>query len=87
VGAVRRAEIRAHPPATTDAAAAIAGERDVWLAEAGRFVACPVYDRARLAPGHRLAGPAVIEQMDATTLLLPDLTAAVDPYLNLIVEV
>jgi N-methylhydantoinase A len=87
VGAVLRAEIRAHPPATADEAAAIGGERDVWLAEAGRFVACPVYDRARLAPGHRLAGPAIIEQMDATTLLLPGETAAVDPYLNLIVEV
>jgi N-methylhydantoinase A len=83
-GAVRHAEIRAHPPAAT--AAAAAGRRDVWLAEAGKFVDCPVYDRERLAPGHGIAGPAVVEQMDATTLLLPGQTAAVDPYLNLIVE-
>ena len=86
-GAVRRAEIRAHSPATTEASIAIVGTRDVWLAEAGKRVECPVYDRERLAPDHRLAGPAIVEQMDATTLLLPDQTAVVDPYLNLIVEV
>jgi N-methylhydantoinase A len=65
---------------------AIAGERDVWLAETEKFVACPVYDRERLGPGHRIAGPAIVEQMDATTLLLAGQTATVDPYLNLIVE-
>jgi N-methylhydantoinase A len=86
LGAVRRAEIRAHPPATGDATAAIVSRRDVWLAEAGAFVACPVYDRERLGLGHRLAGPAIVEQMDATTLLLPAQTAAVDPHLNLVIE-
>ena len=85
-GAVRRAEIRAHPPARTDPAATIVGSRDVWLAEAGKSVPCPVYDRERLAPDHRIAGPAIVEQMDATTLVLPDQTALVDPYLNLLVE-
>ncbi len=37
-------------------------------------------------PGHRLAGPAIVEQMDATTVLLPDQTATVDPYLTVILE-
>jgi len=45
-----------------------------------------VFDRDRLGHGHRIAGPAVIEQMDATTLLLPGQRATVDPYLNLIIE-
>jgi N-methylhydantoinase A len=56
------------------------------LVEAGGFVACPVYDRERLGPGHRFAGPAIVEQMDATTVLLPGQSATVDPYLNIIVE-
>jgi N-methylhydantoinase A len=86
VGAVRRAELAAHSPATSTAGAAVVGEREVWLVEAGGFVACPVYDRERLGPGHRIAGPAVIEQMDATTVLLPGQTAVVDGLLNLIVE-
>jgi N-methylhydantoinase A len=58
----------------------------VWLAEVGRAVPCCVYDRARLGPGHRLAGPALVDQMDATTLLLPGQSAVVDPFLNLLVE-
>jgi N-methylhydantoinase A len=86
VGAVPRAELATHPPATGDVGAARVGAREVWLAEAGAFVTCPVYDRERLGPGHRLAGPAVVEQMDATTLLLSGQTAVVDPSLTLIVE-
>jgi len=32
------------------------------------------------------AGPAIVEQMDATTLIVPGATATVDPYLNLLLE-
>jgi N-methylhydantoinase A len=86
----RRPEIRAHPlsatalASATELASASIGSRDVWLPEAGQHVAVVVYDRDRLEPGHRLSGPAIVEQMDATTLLLPGQTAAVDPYLNLV---
>ena len=38
-------------------------------------------------PGDAIAGPAVIEQLDSTTLLFPGDRATVDPYLNLIVEI
>ncbi len=85
-GLVRKAEFRPQDDAGPDAAAAIAGTRDVWLPEAGGFVPCPVYDRDRLRAGNRFAGPAVVEQMDATTLVLPGMTARVEPYLNLILE-
>ena len=61
-------------------------KRDVWLAESGGFVSCPVYEREKLSPGHGIEGPAVIEQMDATTLVLPGQTATVDAYLNMILE-
>ena len=86
VGVVRRAEIHAHPRATTDVNDAVVGRRDVWLVEAGGFVSCPVFDRDKLAPGHVVPGPAIVEQMDATTLLVPGQTATVDRYLNLVVE-
>ncbi len=32
------------------------------------------------------AGPAIVEQMDTTTVILPDMQGVVDPYLNLILE-
>ena len=59
--------------------------RPVWFS-ADAAEDTPVYDRAALMPGDTIAGPAVIEQLDSTTLLFPGDRAIVDVYLNLIVE-
>jgi N-methylhydantoinase A len=83
-GLVPKADFAAHEDAGADASAAISGHRDVWLPEAGGSAVCPVYDRERLRAGHRFSGPAVVEQMDATTLVPPGMAAMVDRYLNLI---
>jgi len=40
----------------------------------------------RLAAGNRIEGPAVVEQMDATTVVPCGAHASVDPYLNLLLE-
>ena len=85
-GLVRKAEFKPGTDAGPDASAAIAGTRNVWLPEAGGFVPCPVYDRDRLRAGNRFTGPAIVEQMDATTLVLPGMVATVEPYMNLILE-
>ncbi len=39
-----------------------------------------VYDRASLAPGHALAGPAIVSQSDCTVLILPDQEGAIDDW-------
>ena len=85
-GRVAKADLPAHPPAGTPAAAAVTGTRDVWLPESGGATPCPLIDRERLGPGHVIAGPAIIDQMDSTTLLLPGQVATVDAWLNLIIE-
>jgi N-methylhydantoinase A len=85
-GRVPRAHFQPRPDAGPDAGAALMDERDVWLPEAGGTVRCPVYDRDRLDAGNFINGPAIIEQMDATTVVLPGMTALVEPYLNLILE-
>ncbi len=85
-GVVRKAELKMHPEAGPDASGAIAQHRDVWLAETKGFVSTPIYARERLRPGNRFAGPAIVEQMDATTLVPPGMTARVDRWLNLILE-
>ena len=69
-----------------DPSAAALASRKVYMMETGGFVATRIYDRDRLRTGNRIDGPAVIEQMDSTTLILPGQSATVDPYLNLIVE-
>ncbi|WP_428668592.1 hydantoinase/oxoprolinase family protein [Reyranella sp.] len=86
VGTVRKAALRAYPEVGPDAANAITDRRPVWFPETRSFVDTPIYARDALQPGHRFAGPAVVEQMDTTTLVPPGMTARVDSYLNLIIE-
>ena len=74
------------PRGAADAAAARVGTRQVHVGDAEGVVPCPVYDRARLVAGHHVEGPAVVEQFDATTLLLPGQTAAVDDVGFLVVR-
>jgi N-methylhydantoinase A len=85
-GTVRKAELRPGPDAGPDPWEAQFGHRDVWLQEVGKFVSCPLYDRDRLTAGNRIEGPAIVEQMDATTLIPLGALATVDPYANLIME-
>ncbi len=86
VGLVPKAAFRPEPDAGPDASHAVVGSREVWFPEAGGFVACPIYDRDKLKSGNHFIGPAIVEQMDSTTVLLPGMTATVEPYLNLILE-
>ena len=58
--------------------------REVWFSDAGS-VRSAVYSREQLAPGHRVAGPAIVEQLDATTPIYPSDTARVDPAGNLVI--
>jgi N-methylhydantoinase A len=79
------------PPAATVAAPAApapepVGTRPVYFRADGAQDT-PVFDRASLAPGHVLTGPAVIDQLDATTLIYPGDTVRVDDAFNLLIEV
>ena len=47
----------------------------------------PILRRESLGPGSTLAGPAIIEQLDTTTVLPPSFRAAVDAAGNLIIDV
>ena len=85
-GIVRKADVRPSADAGPDPGKAEFGRREVWLRETGAFVSCPLYDRERLRAGNRIQGPAIVEQMDATTLIVPDATVNVDQYLNLLIE-
>jgi len=51
----------------------------------GGDVECPAYDRERLKAGNEIIGPAIIEQMDTTTVLPPEASARVHESGSLIV--
>lgn len=57
--------------------------RPAYFPEAGGFVATPVYDRAMLPPGFRVAGPAIIEERESTTIVAPHDSLTVDAGGNL----
>lgn len=72
--------------AAADAEAEPIGTRGVVFARDAMATA-GVYDRARLRPGQRLQGPAVIEQLDTTVIVHPGDTVRVDAAGNLLIEV
>ncbi len=60
--------------------------RAVYFAESGDYVDCPIYDRYRLGRGARVAGPAVVEELDSTVVVNPGYVAEVDRYGNLVIR-
>jgi N-methylhydantoinase A len=67
-----------------DAAAAIKGERPIYLPDRRGFVTVPVYDRYRLGPGASFAGPAVVEERESTVIIGGG-TTQIDQFRNLVV--
>lgn len=72
-----------HKPVAEPEPAAI---RPVFFAPDG-WVDTPVFRREVLPQGYQVEGPAIIEQLDTTTVLPPQSRARVDDRLNLICQV
>ena len=68
-----------------DGSAAISAERDIWFE--GGWRATQVYRRDLLTPGDAIAGPAMITEYTAATLLPPGCVARVDGLSNLVIEI
>ncbi len=56
------------------------------MGRARGFVTCPVYLRDEIPSRATFRGPAVIEQMDATTVVLPGQRARVDRWGNIVLD-
>lgn len=85
--AAGRAPALRPPEATAMGAATQKDERPAFSLRRGRMVPFAVYDRADLAPGMTFAGPAVIEEASATTVIDAGGTLEVDRLGSLIVTV
>jgi N-methylhydantoinase A len=57
--------------------------RDVWFTQPTRT---SVYDRQHLAPGTRIAGPAVIQELSSATIVPPGATATIDAQENILLQ-
>ena len=52
----------------------------------GDFLPTPIYDRAKLKPGNHLPGPAIVTEMDSTTVVLPNFSGEIDKYFNILIR-
>jgi N-methylhydantoinase A len=66
-----------------DPKAAAVGRQKAYMG--GRSVTAIVYDRARLKAGNRVAGPAIVMEMDSTTVILPKHHGVVDRFGNILI--
>jgi N-methylhydantoinase A len=62
------------------------GERKVYFGKQHGILDCQIYTRDLLEPRHRISGPAIVEQLDTTTVIHPEQEAAVDDYRNIIIK-
>ncbi len=84
VGRMPLPELERHEETGVDASAAQTGTHAVWTPEG--TVEVPTYARAALEPGMVVRGYAIVEQYDATTVVLPHHRAVVDPWKNLLIS-
>jgi N-methylhydantoinase A len=86
IGVVPRVAMPTIPAADGPVEAAVVGSRPAFFpGTADTYTETPVYARAKLRAGHRLAGPAIVEQYDSTVVVFPGQSAEVDGYGNLLI--
>ncbi len=86
VGSIAKPKLHELPERSGDVNAARRAVRQVYFAEAGGFVDGPSYDRYQLAAGVVIEGPAIVEEMDSTTVIHPGFLAEVDRYGNMLIR-
>ena len=64
-------------------AAAAVGRQKAYMD--GKDCVATVYDRAQLKAGNRIAGPAIVMEMDSTSVILPRHHGKVDAYGNILI--
>jgi len=89
IRAVVRAKAQAIAEATIgDAGASLADceIQDTRFYAGGEWHEAKIYDRSKLHMGLEVPGPAIVSEMDSTTVVLPDYIAKVDVVGNLLIN-
>ncbi len=82
VGIVPKADLQKHPERAHSPDPV--GRRQVWFD--GQAHDAALYQRETLEAGAQIEGPAIIEQLDSTTVVPPGMSAAVDAHMNIRIE-
>ena len=85
IGTVPKAELMSH--AANGAKAVAESSRMVDFDEVEGAVETPIYSHEGLPAGVTIEGPAIVEQLDSTTVIPPGVRAEVDEWLNIRIHV
>ena len=85
IGTVAKAELMSH--AANGAKAVAETSRMVDFDEVEGAVETPIYSHEGLPAGVTIEGPAIVEQLDSTTVIPPGVRAEVDEWLNIRIHV
>ena len=85
IGTVAKAELMRH--AANGAKAVAEASRMVDFDEVEGAVETPIYSHEGLPAGVTIEGPAIVEQLDSTTVIPPGVRAEVDEWLNIRIHV
>jgi len=83
-GSVPKPELPTGSAGSEDASGAVTDEHAIVFE--GAQVPTKIYDRARLAPGMRFDGPAIVTEFDSTTVVLPGYSAHIDVNFNILID-
>ena len=68
----------------SDPAAAAIGKQEMFVADSDRQAT--IYDRAKLQSGNVIDGPAIVTEMDSTSVILPGHAGSVDDFGNILIR-
>jgi len=62
------------------------GWRKAYFDEYKKFIDTPLYERSKLVREQKINGPAIVEQVDTTTVIYPKQSAEVDAWGNIVIS-
>jgi N-methylhydantoinase A len=83
IGQTAKPSLREYPRASTPVRSALRSRRQAFFA--GRFQDTPVYDGEKIGHGHRIEGPAIVEERFTTIVIYPGQTAELDRFGNYVI--
>lgn len=84
-GRLQKPELHRIDPQRGPVSGAVKETRPVYFTDEG-WQDTPIYDREKLGAGAAVSGPAIVEEVTASTVVCPGQSLTVDGYGNLIIE-
>ncbi len=84
IGQTAKPSLSEYPRVDTKVASALRSRRQAYFG--GRFEDTPVYDGEKIGHGHRIEGPAIVEERFTTIVIYPGQTAELDRFGNYVIS-